>query len=256
MKELIVDHNYPTSKAINKLHKLRGRTLIVVKNKYFFKGILSYYDIRKSILNNSITKKTINQIYNKKSQFIYKENLNEKIKKLKNQIKELAIIPVIDKKTKKLVDILDFKKIINLSNKNQKKINCDVVIMAGGKGTRLKPYTEVLPKPMLPIRNKPIIKHIVEKFEKFAPKSFYITLNYKSKLLNTYINELKTETDTVIKTITEKVPLGTFGGITLLKHKLNNNFILTNCDTIIDYNYYEILSSHLKKKKRYYNCNC
>ena len=110
MKELIVDHNYPTSKAINKLHKLRGRTLIVVKNKYFFKGILSYYDIRKSILNNSITKKTINQIYNKKSQFIYKENLNEKIKKLKNQIKELAIIPVIDKKTKKLVDILDFKK--------------------------------------------------------------------------------------------------------------------------------------------------
>ena len=53
--------------------------------------------------------------------------------------------------------------------------------MAGGKGTRLKPYTEVLLKPMLPIRNKPIIKHIVEKFEKFAPKSFYITLNYKSK---------------------------------------------------------------------------
>lgn len=246
MNNLTIDHNYSTIKAINKLNKLRGRSLVVVKNKNIFKGILSYYDIRRSIIDGSITKKTINDIYNKRAQFIYKDVLKNKFNKISEKVKELSIIPIVDRKSKKLVEILDFKKISRINKKHEKKINCDIVIMAGGKGTRLKPYTEVLPKPLLPIKNKPIIRHIIEKLEKFSPKKFLITLNYKSKLLSTYLKELKNETDTRIEIVIEKKPLGTIGGISLLKKRLSKNFILTNCDTILNSNYYDLYNFHIK----------
>jgi NDP-sugar pyrophosphorylase family protein len=121
--------------------------------------------------------------------------------------------------------------------------------MAGGKGTRLKPYTEILPKPLLPINNKPIIKHILEKFSNYGPSSFLVTLNYKSEILNSYFRELKEENIIPINTFVESKPLGTVGGLYFLKRKINKSFFfLTNCDTIIDADYYDILQYHIKKK--------
>ena len=63
--------------------------------------------------------------------------------------------------------------------------------MAGGKGTRMKPYTEILPKPLLPIGNKSAIRHIIENFHLYKPKNFYISVNYKSGILKTYLNEIR-----------------------------------------------------------------
>jgi dTDP-glucose pyrophosphorylase len=249
MKEILIDHNFSTSRAINKIHKLRGKSLVVVKNRNIYQGILSNYDLRKAIINNSITNKTINKIYNKKSKFIFSDELKKKISSLSFQLKEFAIIPIIDRKTHKLIDILDNKKLINYKNRGFNKINCPVVIMAGGKGTRLKPYTEILPKPLLPINNKPIIKHILEKFNNYGPSSFLVTLNYKSELLNSYFRELKDENTIPISTFVENKPLGTVGGLYFLRKKINKNFFfLTNCDTIINADYYDILQFHIKNQ--------
>ena len=64
--------------------------------------------------------------------------------------------------------------------------------MAGGKGTRLMPYTSVLPKPLLPINNKPTISHIIDRFMQYSVKNFFVTLNYKSEILKTYLKDLST----------------------------------------------------------------
>ena len=75
------------------------------------------------------------------------------------------------------------------TEKNLCKIS--VIIMAGGKGTRLKPFTEILPKPLIPVGNKPIIEHIIDKFSIYGIKNFYISTVYKSRILKSYFYDLK-----------------------------------------------------------------
>ena len=157
------------------------------------------------------------------------------------------MIPIIDRKTKKIIDVINLEK-LNLLNikKKSEKLNLSVVLMAGGKGTRLMPYTSVLPKPLLPINNKPTIKHIIDRFMQYDVKNFFITINYKSEILKTYLKDLRRISP--VLTVQEKKPLGTVGSLFLIKNKLKDDFFLTNCDTIIDENYSEIYKHHKNKK--------
>ena len=246
MKNSFIDHYALTNKAIKKINTLGGQSLIVVKNKNIFKGILSSFDLRKAIMNKNILNKNINKVYNKKAKFIFLDQLQDKIAETQLNVKRLGVIPVIDRKTHKVVQILRSSNLNSLKIKNSKKINCDVIIMAGGKGVRLRPYTDVLPKPLLPINKKPAIRHILEKFNNYQPSKFYITVNYKSELLKSYFEESKTQFN--IQLINEDKPLGTAGSLFFLKNKIKKYFFLTNCDTIINSNYHNILQYHLKNK--------
>lgn len=246
MKNFFIDHNSLTTKAIKKINRLGGLSLIVIKNRNIFKGILSSYDLRKAIMNKNILNKNISKIYNRTPKFIYFDQLQEKISEVQSKVKRLGMIPVIDRKTHKIIKIFNSDNIKSLETKNVKKINCSVVIMAGGKGMRLRPYTDVLPKPLLPINKKPAIRHILEKFKKYQPSKFFITVNYKSELLKSYFEESKGQFN--IQLINEEKPLGTAGSLFFLKNKINKVFFLTNCDTIINTNYYDILKHHNKNK--------
>ena len=246
MKKFFIDHNSSTTKAIRKINQLGGQSLIVVKNKNILKGVLSFADLRRSIINKNILNKNINKIYNKKSKYVFSDEIRKNISDLYSKLKKLGILPVVDKKTYKIVDILTYKKLKNLKHKNLEKINCSVVIMAGGKGTRLKPYTEILPKPLLPINKKPAIRHILEKFDYYSPTKFFVTVNYKAEILKSYFHE--TQGSFKIETINEDRPLGTAGSLYLLKNKIKGPFFLTNCDTIVNTNYFNILNFHLKNK--------
>jgi dTDP-glucose pyrophosphorylase len=244
-KRYLVDHNMKTIDALKKINKLGGLSLIVVSNKSFLRGILSSGDIRKAILNHNITNEKINKIYNKKPKFIFLDELQKKIKQI--PIKKLNIIPIIDRKTKKIIDVIESEKLNLLDEKKKKqKLNVSVVIMAGGMGTRLLPYTAVLPKPLLPINKKPTINHIIDRFKNYSVKNFLVTLNYKSEILKTYLKDLAKISP--IKTIEEKKPLGTAGSLFLIKNKITNDFFLTNCDTIINENYNDLYNHHKTEK--------
>ncbi len=247
LKKYLIDYNAKTIDALKRINKLGGRSLIVVSKKKLFKGILSFADLRKAILNQNITNEKISRIYNKKPRFVYFDELQNKMEKISLTIKKLNIIPVVERKTGNIVDLIEFDKLnlLNLKKKN-KKLNTSVVIMAGGKGTRLLPYTSVLPKPLLPINQKPTISHIINKFQSYNVKDFYVTLNYKSEILKTYLKDLKRINP--IKTIEEKKPLGTAGSLILIKNKIKNDFFLTNCDTIIHENYSGIYNQHKTQK--------
>ena len=245
--DYFIDYKSLTKKVITKINKFGGSSLIVVKNKNKLEGVLSSYDLRKAIMNNNILDKTIVKIYNKNPKFIFNDELENKLEKIITTIKKLNIIPIIDRKTRKITEILTPERLKFFKNKKLKKINTSVVIMAGGKGKRLMPYTSVLPKPLLPIKDKPAIKHIIEKFNENGINKFFITLNYQSGILKSYFENLRKEFNEV-KIINEKKPLGTAGSLFNLKNKVKENFFLTNCDTFIKSNYYTIFKNHVYNK--------
>jgi NDP-sugar pyrophosphorylase family protein len=118
--------------------------------------------------------------------------------------------------------------------------------MAGGKGTRLDPFTKILPKPLIPIGDKPIIEVIMDKFHAFGMTDFYVTLNHKSKMIKAYFEEFKTKYK--IKYIDEEKPLGTAGGLKYLPPEVAGVIFVTNSDIIIEGDYGKILKFHKENK--------
>ena len=120
--------------------------------------------------------------------------------------------------------------------------------MSGGRGKRLEPFSNVLPKPLIPVNDKTIIEHIIDSFKKLKTNNFYITLNYKKDIIKSYLKDTyKGKTNFFF--IEEKKFEGTAGSLRYLKkNQFKKPFILTNCDIIIKSNYREIYNWHLSKK--------
>ena len=117
-----------------------------------------------------------------------------------------------------------------------------VVIMAGGKGTRLEPYTKILPKPLIPVGDLPIMEHIMRQFRQYGCTEFHGIVNYKKQLIKAYFSENEEHFNTFW--YDEDKPLGTGGGLSLLKGKLSETFFLTNCDLLIFTDYEKLLRFH------------
>ena len=111
MKKYFIDHNAPTKQVINKINKLGGQTLIVVKNKNILRGILSSGDLRKAIVNKNILNKNINKIFNKKPKYIFSDEVKRNLSYIKFKTKMLNILPVVDRKTHKITDVLTYEKL-------------------------------------------------------------------------------------------------------------------------------------------------
>lgn len=120
-----------------------------------------------------------------------------------------------------------------------------LVIMAGGKGTRLYPYTRILPKPLIPIGEKPIMDHIIDRFGRYGVRDVYMILNHKRNMIKAYYNEAELPYD--IHYVDEEQFLGTGGGLSLIKGKVDRTFFLSNCDCLLDADYtcmYEYHKNH------------
>ena len=122
------------------------------------------------------------------------------------------------------------------------QLELPVVIMAGGKGTRLEPYTKILPKPLIPVGDLPIMEHIMQRFLPYGCTEFHGIVNYKKQLIKAYFSENEQQYTTIW--YDEDKPLGTGGGLSLLKGKLDKTFFLTNCDVLILADYADLLRFH------------
>ena len=124
----------------------------------------------------------------------------------------------------------------------QKRADLPVVMMAGGLGTRLYPYTKILPKPLIPIGDVPIAEHIIRRFADVGCSRFWLVVNYKKNMIKSYFNDL--EKDYTVDYVDEDKPLGTGGGLWLLKGKVDSTFFLTNCDILIDADFGDLYQFH------------
>ena len=231
--------------AITILNKYGSKTIVVVDKHNKLLGTLSDGDIRKSIIKGFDLKNSIQKIYNNKPFFLNEKEDPRNIKKIFLK-KKLDLIPIVNNKLKVLKIIL-FKDIFDNEKKVDKKHkNFGVVIMAGGKGVRMRPYTKVFPKPLLPVGNETVIDMIISKFLNFKINNFYITTNYKHRIIKDHFKKYnKTVNFELIK---EKKKLGTAGSLAYLKDAEEEFFFISNCDVIINEDYKKIINFHQKNK--------
>ncbi len=105
-------------------------------------------------------------------------------------LKKTECIPIVDEK-KAIISAIWWTDVFGEKKKRSRAIDTPVVIMAGGQGTRLSPFTNILPKPLVPVGDRTIIEVIIEKFREFGCNNFYLSLNYKSNLIRAYFSDIK-----------------------------------------------------------------
>lgn len=238
---LYITKRLTINSTLKKMDEVRTKLLIVGSEKQF-QGLISIGDLQRAIINNVDLNTPICDILRKDIIVASEDESREEIKKRMLKIRA-EFMPVINKKNE-IVDIVFWEDLLNSGKiPPSEKIRLPVVIMAGGQGTRLKPITNVLPKPLIPIGEKPISEHIIERFVEVGCNEFLFSVNFKSELIEYYFNSFKHPFYT-IQYFKEDKPLGTAGSLHLLNGIIKDTFFVSNCDIIIDQDYSEIFRYH------------
>lgn len=217
--------------------------LFITDCEQTFEGCVTDGDIRRWILKSGNLNATVDQAMITDPLFI-----SEKQRKFAEKIMRdnlITALPIVDE-TKKVQDIVFLSDYINLNADKEKRnlSGIPVIIMAGGKGTRLYPYTKILPKPLIPIGETPIIERIMNCFAEYKINSFYLTVNYKKGMIKSYFAEMNLQYS--LKYVEENKPLGTCGSLKLIQDKLDSSIFVANCDALILSDYGDIYEHHLK----------
>lgn len=156
----------------------------------------------------------------------------------------ITAVPIVNSE-KEIVDIRFWQEEIPAEKKIIKRsLNVPLVIMAGGKGARLKPYTDILPKPLIPVGDKTITEHIMDRFAEYGCTQVMMIVNYKKNFIKAYFGDHEVKRD--ITFIEEQDYLGTGGGLQLLSGRMEETFFMSNCDILINADYADILDYHKK----------
>ena len=244
-KSLLIFENISIRDAMRQMSQVGERVLFVVNQKNQLLGSISAGDTRRWILANGSLKEKIEKAYNKNPIFVEKGFNPDTVKQI--MLKEkIEGIPVVDS-NRVVIEVLFWMNVFGREISIPKgKINIPVVIMAGGKGTRLDPFTKVLPKPLIPIADKTIIEIIMDKFVQYGVKELYLSINHKSRMIKAYFEEVPSHYK--IRYLEENKPLGTAGSLRLLKDISGDSLLVSNCDIIIESDYHEIVEFHKAKE--------
>lgn len=244
LTDLFISKDNTIKESIIKLDETAKKVLLVVDNNKLI-GIVTDGDIRRWILKNGDLKESVNLVMNKSPKYIYEKDRKE----AKVILKKLMIdsIPVLNE-CNEVIDIIFWNDNFNTRLNHYETINNKIVIMAGGKGTRLYPYTKIIPKPLIPIGDIPIVERIIDKFVEYGCNDFYMTVNYKKNMIKSYFKDETREYDVTF--IDEDKPLGTAGALSKMKDILTETFFVSNCDILIEANYSHILKEHKKSKSK------
>lgn len=237
IKKIKIGPDATIKKALSVISNGGVKIAIVVDKKDKLIGTLTDGDIRRGFLRGLNINSSIRSIVFKKPIVVKKKSvIKEKLLKIALS-KMIYQIPVVNDSGKVMgVHILD--KLIKFKNKTNK-----VVIMAGGKGMRLRPLTKNIPKPMLKVGNKPILQTIIENFKKNGFENFIVCVNYKSKIIKNYFGNGK-KFGVKIDYIEEKVQMGTAGALSLLKKNFKEPFFLINGDLLTNLDFEKIIDFH------------
>lgn len=230
--------------ALKTMDEQKVKTLFVFTNNHF-EGILTIGDIQRAIINNISLKEPVSSVLDKKKIYGYTNEQEEKIREKMRGLRA-EVMPILNEEGE-LVDVWFWDNVFNGAESDTRpKIDLPVVIMAGGKGTRLKPITNVLPKPLVPIGDKTILEVIMDQFESIGCHKFYMSVNYKADMIKYYLGQLVHKYN--VEFFMEDKPLGTIGSVALLKGKITTPFFVSNCDSINEQDYRDVWDYHVTNK--------
>lgn len=237
-REYIISPNTTLIEALKYMDSIEKKLLIICDNEKFM-GLISIGDIQRAILNKDDLQDEVTSHI--RTDIIYARQTDD-INMIKNQMceKRIECMPVVDENNN-LIDIIEWEDLLNTIKKSS--IHCPVVIMAGGQGQRLRPLTNIIPKPLIPISDKTIIEEIMNRFVDADCHDFYLSVNYMADVIEDYFSRLNNDNYN-IRYFKEDKPLGTAGSLYLLKDTLKETFVVSNCDVLVDVNYRDLLDYH------------
>lgn len=241
INDITISPNTEILTALKKMDEIGRKLLLVIEDDKFC-GVLSIGDIQRAIIKQKKLQDPVSEILRK---IITVSHVSESYEEIKKKMieKRTECMPVLDDENK-LVKVIFWEDIIEDTKPNiTKNFNLPIVIMAGGKGTRLRPITHVIPKPLIPIGEKTILEIIMDSFIDFGSDNFYLSVNYKADMIDFYLKGVENRNYNV-SYFQEEKPLGTAGSLHLLKDKIKDTFFVTNCDILVDQDYSEVLDYH------------
>lgn len=224
------------------MDKINRKLLILTEDKDKFYSLLSIGDIQRAIIKDISLDSPVKNIIR---DFIRIAGINDTKESIRKMIFDyrMEFVPVVDEE-KKIINVFFWEDFFgNDIKRNKSGVNIPVVIMAGGIGTRMKPITNVIPKPLISIGDDTIIEIIMKKFANSGVKDFFVSVNYKKELIKYYFENK--EFDFNINFFDEDKPLGTIGSLSLIEDKINDRFFVTNCDIIVNQDYKELVDYHI-----------
>ena len=241
IKQRVISPSVSLLDAMKLMDEIMVKTLFVLNGEHF-EGIVTLGDIQRAIINNIALKDAVSRILDKNKVYGYRsegeESIREKMRRMRAEV-----MPILDEQGE-LVDVWFWGDLFKKAELTEReKINLPVVIMAGGKGTRLKPITNVIPKPLVPIGDKTILETILDQFMEIGCTKFYMSVNYKADIMKYYLSQLDHKYD--IEFFQEEKPLGTIGSVSLLKGKITTPFFVSNCDSINEQDYRDVYDYHV-----------
>ena len=244
LKNRTIPYNATLLEAFKKMDTLDKKLLIVLYENKFY-GLLSAGDIQRAIIQNKPLETMVANVLRKNIRIASPEDSFETIRQMMFDFR-MELCPVVNEQ-QEIVEIYFWEDVfLEKEPQPRKQFNLPVVIMAGGFGTRLKPITNVLPKPLIPIGEKTIIEHIFQRFSKHGCNTFHISVNYKAELIEYYLKNQSLPYQ--LSYFKEDKPMGTAGSLSLLKDIIKETFFVSNCDILIEQDYSEILEYHQTNK--------
>ena len=246
LKKVFIKPTHTIKQALRQMDAMGEKTLLVVDDYNILLGTISDGDIRRWILKGKDLTEDVSKVMYS-TPISLDQNFERKTAKQLMVKQRLECLPVVDG-DKKVISAIWWVDLFESKSKKLKKLKIPVVIMAGGEGARLAPFTKILPKPLMPIGDKPIIEIIIGRFINYGCDDFYLSLNYKSNIIKAYFNDF--EHQYKINYILENKPLGTAGSLHFLSSKIKKAFFVSNCDILVEADYADILKFHYERKNK------
>jgi dTDP-glucose pyrophosphorylase len=242
VKPFLVLQTKTIRQAMEQLEKTEEKIVFVIDENSRLVGSLTDGDIRRWILSDGDLKAQVSRVCNPKPYVAEHGYVPEQVR---NDMLNgnLGCVPVLSPE-REIVRLLFWKEMFQgtIATQPKRRLNLPVVIMAGGQGTRLAPFTNVLPKPLIPVGDRTVIELIIEQFLPYGLERFHLSVNYKSKIIKSFFEELMPSYS--VEYLLENEPRGTAGCLRALYSPTPEPLIVTNCDIVIQADYAELVEFH------------
>ncbi len=239
MEDFILREDKSLLEAMEQVDKA-GMRVVFYAPGGVLQGVLTDGDLRRHLLRGGNTEAPVSTAANPRPRSLPVEERAAAREFMRRE--GVDVLPLLGKNGE-IVDIVFAGEAPGLHREDL--LHTPVVVMAGGQGTRLYPYTKILPKPLIPVGEVPIVELLMERFYSYGCREFSLIVNHKKNMIKSYFSDV--ERDWTLDFVDEDQPLGTGGGLCLLKGRLKETFFFTNCDILIDADYSDILRFHKKR---------
>lgn len=236
LDELFIREESTILEAMRRLD-VTGQRILFVAPEGVLKAVLTDGDLRKCLLRGGKLTDLVKEAANYQPKTLPVSDRG-RARAVMEQY-SIDALPILNKDG----SIADIVFGTGLNVDTRKKAEIPVVMMAGGLGTRLYPYTKILPKPLIPVGEQPISEMILDRFAEYGCQDSYMIVNYKKNMIKSYFDDLDTKPYRT-HFVEETEFMGTGGGLCLMKGMLDSTFFFTNCDTLLDVDYGDVLEYH------------